>query len=546
MPDSVALSSYLDDLHRQGHLLTQNFLHSDVPAPSFADDSVVRILLDGFRSEGRSTCVFILVGCIADVILAHKRDGNSAALDMLRTHALIFLTASRTRAELAALVTRLQCSCSDLVTQSALLNRLHGQGIVNYEGRCVESGQRTPANALLKVVAEAFSQFCVARNYSRDSWPCQMQRHHRRVAQAAGLEPGAVPSWPHSVRDLLPHGAKTALGLVAWLDSDLDADTGSTVFMLIDSLAHACPAEIVPSLIGNATLVRVMIGFIRRAEKEWPLSQLEEKQTWMQLLLCISGLLATLLDRATPGEQDLLWRCSPASLLAASSRALRILKLDGPSLWVNFSASAVNARRGVSVHSQATLSRAICCIRIACPETSQVPLDPDALGAMTGRIMDTLSKREQPWIQLLTRLDLLHLRHRCGNPDCPAPIPFHGARWPYCAQCKRVPFCSSRCQRSAWRHPSCPHALACVHLRAVCSQLRIPRRVGPGDLKKRPPIMSLVRQPPGNEWTHVIVIIVQYFDAMFEYLASIGGKTLLSLCDVLNADVNLPKRTTLD
>jgi hypothetical protein len=514
MSGNVTLSTWFDDLRKQGHVVTQNTLHPDVPAPSFADDGVMPILLEGFRSEGRSTCVFILIGCATEIILAHKRNGNSAAIDALRTQALFFFSAPRTRARLTALVTRLQCVCSGTETRSALQNRLHGQGELNYQGRCVESGQRAPASVLFEVTTEAFGEFCISRNSSRDSWPCRMQRRLRRGAQGA-----AVP-WPHSVHDLLPHGDQTALGLLSWLELGLDLNTGHRVLMLMDSLIHACPAETMPFLVRDPSLVRGIIAVTLQAEQAWLRSHLQTKQTTMQLLLCTAGLLGTLLDRSSSREQDILWRSSPTALLAASMRALRLLKLDGAPFWVGFSAEEATTRQGVNAHSQAVLSRVICCIRVVCPETSHIPLGPDVPAAVTGWMMNALSKRKQPWVQLITHLDLLHLRHRCGNPDCPAPIPFHGARWRYCTQCRRVPFCSSNCQRNAWRHSSCPHALACSHLRNLCSRLRIPRKIIASDHALA---MNARLRPLGVEWTPLIDSIVRYFDSMSKYLENIGN-----------------------
>jgi hypothetical protein len=87
--------------------------------------------------------------------------------------------------------------------------------------------------------------------------------------------------------------------------------------------------------------------------------------------------------------------------------------------------------------------------------------------------LDTAHARKRdpdpPWQYF--RMNVMHLQQdqRYTAPGCPhtfADAPATEFRW--CARCRRVRYCSRRCQRAAWAHPHAAHRQICAVLLRAC------------------------------------------------------------------------------
>ncbi|KAG7446903.1 uncharacterized protein BT62DRAFT_93161 [Guyanagaster necrorhizus] len=62
---------------------------------------------------------------------------------------------------------------------------------------------------------------------------------------------------------------------------------------------------------------------------------------------------------------------------------------------------------------------------------------------------------------------------KCGLYGCSQTFTLQGRRFPYCAGCGKIPYCSQACQRRAWKHPGVPHKAVCATLKKICDTVGI-------------------------------------------------------------------------
>lgn len=83
--------------------------------------------------------------------------------------------------------------------------------------------------------------------------------------------------------------------------------------------------------------------------------------------------------------------------------------------------------------------------------------------------------RQDGLFNALQALNNLKLSHACSSPNCNATFAEELHKFSECARCARATYCSVRCQRNAWRHPSLPHRAVCSSIRFFVAHLQLPR-----------------------------------------------------------------------
>jgi hypothetical protein len=78
------------------------------------------------------------------------------------------------------------------------------------------------------------------------------------------------------------------------------------------------------------------------------------------------------------------------------------------------------------------------------------------------------------WAWTLGALEYSSEGQCCGLPDCIQTF-LDTDSFRLCSGCRRVTYCSRRCQMKAWRHPAVPHREVCGKIHQVCTESGIPR-----------------------------------------------------------------------
>jgi hypothetical protein len=123
------------------------------------------------------------------------------------------------------------------------------------------------------------------------------------------------------------------------------------------------------------------------------------------------------------------------------------------------------------------------------------------------------------WSIWMPLVNVLRLEERCNAPDCKLVLAGEKTPCQYCGGCRRVMYCSRRCQKAAWAHPHVPHRNVCAAIRQTCSLYPLVKR---GSLTGMP----MSAPEPFDE--ALAESIVEFFTAQRRYQIKYSRKLLLS------------------
>jgi hypothetical protein len=97
----------------------------------------------------------------------------------------------------------------------------------------------------------------------------------------------------------------------------------------------------------------------------------------------------------------------------------------------------------------------------------------------------------------------------CGSPEC-TQSSLDVASLRLCGGCRRVTYCSRRCQKISWRHPAAPHRRICDPIRRVCKESAVPRT--------RIKVLKLNKNSIPERFDEMLgEHIAEHFDALVRY-----------------------------
>ncbi|KAK0219431.1 hypothetical protein EDD85DRAFT_346842 [Armillaria nabsnona] len=87
-----------------------------------------------------------------------------------------------------------------------------------------------------------------------------------------------------------------------------------------------------------------------------------------------------------------------------------------------------------------------------------------------------VSLERSPFASAYDAVRTISVRDRCHAVGCSQTVSSKGQKLQYCGGCRRVPYCSPECQKSAWKYGHAPHKAVCRKLKKFCEILKLPAK----------------------------------------------------------------------
>jgi hypothetical protein len=408
------------------------------------------------RPDAERLCAFTILGCLGTLGMALTT--SSERTDKVWDAIVHFITRARTTAEIKALGA-VACTCDPALLAT---DRLHRAGCMRY----------VPLMAMFPkpymwTVLELCRIFAFALRPSRDQ-KIQLWNHKRRARDA---QTGRLV-WPQTWTQLFPHGPESFRGVLAWLPF-ADARTFyGALFQIINGYWIQCPGIVVPTFVNSTGLVAAIVRSIHEEARNWRVSfvevkyRLDDASVYTDL---ISAVVEPISVFPLP-ERLAILRLMPGSLLRAMDAGM------------SFSDEQhIIAQRIEPKTAHIFQERWMCFFLVAVDIMLWLPPVPERFLLRNlrrieeGAALERESLTATPRGQLDYALRGLEFQQHCAARGCSQTFLHANARFRYCSACLRVPFCSLRCAKRAWRDPDLPHRAVCNDLRTVCHRLNIRR-----------------------------------------------------------------------
>jgi hypothetical protein len=362
----------------------------------------------------------------------------------------------------------MSCTCSHL---SSTTNMLHTIGSTIADG--------APAQMLIFFSA---MRLCELHKQVKDVVKVKLHNLHSRNA------------WPYSSADLLPHGPEQTLrGYLDWLAAD-DASS-------IGIIAQAFTAVV---------------------EYTWPITipLVVKKRIFLDEFVTLASLWSKRWTKFAAHDRRALRNMSPNKLSDMFRQVLFALRM----VSAEFVEQAA-VYHYLQIHHEDILSS---CNHITSttfeihhqnrtPESKEILNDVTKITRVIGGVLyfhypDSLARSPQrnlhstladlasfqypsaafiQWSALIEGMRCQYVRQTCACPDCTRTTEKHGRPFRYCTGCLWVPFCSSKCQKQAWRRTDgLQHRDVCKLIRMLRSRLSFPHKSNFRVTMRTPPPLS--------------------------------------------------------
>jgi hypothetical protein len=275
-------------------------------------------------------------------------------------------------------------------------------------------------------------------------------------------------SWPTTTAQLFPHGPdETVRGYMDWMEGE----TTGTLIHIMEAfrivVTQAWPLA-VPAIIRTDIFPRHFID----AATRWPdflitIKHKRDKAAYNEKsrLVLNMTLHLTAIMRLVSGD------CSNPTSATSFLRPHRQDILASCDHMIDTANTIISRQNGPSelgVHVTDTLISVGARVYYYFPdERNQLPQLPSHHSMI--RDADLMGPlRNMSWNMFTKVLEYQHIRQTCAAPDCLRTTEHVGRRLLFCSGCLWVPYCSRRCQRSAWRRSDgLQHHDVCALLRYV-------------------------------------------------------------------------------
>jgi hypothetical protein len=268
-------------------------------------------------------------------------------------------------------------------------------------------------------------------------------------------------TWPRSIEEILPYGPEdTVRGLLGWLPSETcyyGADPASVLRMVHLILRFTRPLTLPYVLTSHTFISKGIQAPLANACKTLESSRRDPEQPdysaeqeAYDVMLAVMNVMDDLVMLWTDEAQYhtlMGHRADQLRTLCARARDLPIWFNSHPDIVCTRSAGGMDnhgagMRRSHWVELQAT----------SADEPKPVP------------------NTAATWKTLTRLIHRIYISQRCASPECTNTFANAGP-FRYCSGCKRVSYCSRRCQKVGWSHPVVPHRAICMTLRRFCEAL---------------------------------------------------------------------------
>jgi hypothetical protein len=409
----------------------------DRPVPSTCPNELFGHMISIYKSDGPKS--------------KHIEDGPH--LDILRDLAIRWIAMPRTLDE----VTTLASTKCWYYVDACHSNGIHNAGVVCSAEHATYP--QDPISALLEIFLDCL--LLIKSSY----------------AELGMFNMEGRKTWPTSVEQFMPYGPeRTVRGILPWLKAPLHQRLASRFLALVQKILEICAPVVLPFITATPCFLDAILAGLKlsadvlSSNQSAAQSSLDIDYTCGTRFDCIMALSATLCLTNEVQIRRFLGGRAQELLVHVSEMALRSTEIMGQ-----------KANQGILGEPKG-------------PTVAQVNAMKVRLAGICGSICDafpqlhsSLTRRWQPmpltygrsaqgmlWVRLIAFLLSLERVKRCRNPGC-ANVFWNSKRTRACGKCRRIMYCSRRCQRHAWSHPDALHREICAVLRAACSKYGLSR-----------------------------------------------------------------------
>jgi hypothetical protein len=395
-------------------------------------------------------CIYLLLGdlsLVRDDLLSVDFENavGAEALSTFWSSAFRWISFPHARAEHHYLI-KLSCTCSSYQKPDL---ELHARG----EERLSKSGYKTPFVYFLKAtsdfILDKFVQSMGGKGWSQE---CVSFLTARRE------------SWPTRLNQILPHGTEdTTRGLLTWLSVDLDIYSRTALLQLIDCFLHLTHPMTFPSSHSfiSSGVLRLIGVACKMAEEENNSDRMQNDA--VQMMYTATTLL-----------------CKIVRDCGNEAQRRELMQIQAPQLleWYDQAIAACDrlpTRHGTK--NTQNRERLIYLSSLLLQDFPQLATSPVVTHTPPLQYMRYEKLPSRSWSRLLYALDSTQRSHRCSALACRRTLADGGLRW--CGGCRRVAYCSRRCQKADWNQASraaLQHRGVCAIIRRMCHLFRLPRR----------------------------------------------------------------------
>jgi hypothetical protein len=282
----------------------------------------------------------------------------------------------------------------------------------------------------------------------------------------------ARKTWPTQLDQILPFGPENTIrGLFSWLSADFGSADQENVISVARvmlqltrplTLPYVVTSRIFLSrgilpLIERACILNVNVQARARAGQDTSQVAIKVHDIFYVVFAAMTQIVTAWMDE--PLQQTFL-RQSASQLLIAYERAWEVCiwhsrNSEDSDTWEEFMVQiAILGEPILRGHPE---------LRNAPSNRPRHLFSPFATGT---------------WTYILRQNARLYFAERCASPECLKTLA-HDGPFKHCGGCKRVLYCSKRCQKTAWQHPAVPHRAVCETLRQFCAVYELARNPRP-------------------------------------------------------------------
>jgi hypothetical protein len=321
---------------------------------------------------------------------------------------------------------------------------------------------------------------------------CELDKQVKDVAKMKLHELRSRDAWPFSSADLLPHGPEeTIRGYLDWL--------------------------VVNDVVSISRLTQAFTAVV---EYTWPITTpvIYKKRIFPQHFMNLTSRWADIWIKSTEVETQALKSPDPIRLADMLRQLLFTMKMLSAEfaepaavshyLRIHHEDVLISCNRVVSTTSEVLA-------QVRTPQAKSIYDDATAMvrdiagmiqyhysdsltfsprhhlhGAMI-QLSNNPNARFVQWTTLIDGMRYQYVRQTCGAPDCTRTTEQHGHAFRYCTGCLWISYCSSTCQKKAWRRPdNLQHRAICGRIRVLRSRFSFPHRSDLRMTRRNPPSFS--------------------------------------------------------
>ncbi|KAK0226945.1 hypothetical protein EDD85DRAFT_154101 [Armillaria nabsnona] len=411
---------------------------------SYKLDAIVDLFVESLSDPIHpSYCVLFYNSSLAGFWNLHTMaDLRASRHDLLET-CLLFLTTPRTPDEIRILQSTMQtCSCPK---DNPLLNRLHEYCPPDYFKRPFDRYLFTDVILIMSTILLN----CIFNPKESK----KMTLHHGIRKRALREEKqGKTPMWPITPDEFYSAvGAETTVKMLwQWayiyelrssflLLNGIVTMAGTTLNVMVFLMPDFAPQLIevinksIDELEKTSSLADCDFSVLQQAERTVQISTIE--------MIC----------QGEGRRVNTYWKNHKEALLRALGRAL-------------------NITTGSPFHEDFHLTA--CIIH----DTLNVPHDPTKYHPLIlegSLAMDEEHKKENDFWKAYTAIRQVTLSDRCYAPGCLETFTSTGRKFQNCSGCKRVSYCSEKCQKRAWKLGEAPHKIICPLVKEFSDRIKL-------------------------------------------------------------------------